>query len=289
MNIGVIGLGLIGGSLARALKKAGNTVYGLDISKETMLKAELLNAYTYRLDEDKYKELDLLFIAVYPRSFEIVLNDALPRLKSGAIVLDIAGTKRSIVEAMKKASKSYPDIKFIATHPMAGKEFWGINHSSALLFEKASLLMSPVKADISDLVEVKKLFTDIGFASVVMTTAAMHDEMIAYTSQLAHLISSSYVKSPSAINHDGYSAGSFKDLTRVAKLNSKMWSELIFDNKDNVIKELDIFIDNITKYRNALLENDEQKLKVLLEEGSVQKEIIEKNTREWKRNQNENN
>ncbi|HKL74053.1 MAG TPA: prephenate dehydrogenase [Clostridia bacterium] len=288
MNIGVIGLGLIGGSLARAFKKAGNTVFGYDISQQTMLKAELLEAYTKPLDKDNYNQLDLLIIAVYPRSFDNILQEVAPKLKDGAIILDIAGTKRVIVEAMKKASQQYPNLKFVATHPMAGKEFWGINHSSSSLFEKASLLVAPVKADIADLVKIKKAFVKIGVASVVMTNAELHDKRIAYTSQLAHLISSSYVKSPSALDHDGYSAGSFRDLTRVAKLNADMWSQLIFDNRDNVIKELDIFIDNITRFRNALCNNDEQQLNILLAEGNEQKVNVEKATREWKRIHNEN-
>lgn len=285
MNIGIIGLGLIGGSLARTFRKTGYTVYGYDISEETMLKAELLGAYNYRLDDGNYKELDLLFIAVYPRAFDKVLTEALPKLKVNAIVLDISGSKRGIVASMRNASSSYPLLKFIATHPMAGREFWGINHSTTTLFEKASVLMVPVVADMTDLTMVKKLFTEIGFASVVMTNEEIHDKMIAYTSQLAHLISSSYVKSPQAEKHDGFSSGSFRDLTRVAKLNTSMWAELIFDNRENVINELDIFINNIENFRNALKDKDEEKLKVLLEEGNNKKENIEKATREWRRTQ----
>jgi prephenate dehydrogenase len=288
MNIGIIGLGLIGGSLARAFKKTGYATFGYDVSEETMLKAELVDALNYRLDDTNYKQLDLLFIAVYPRAFKKVLASVLPKLKKGAIILDIAGTKKEIVATMEKASKDFPDLKFVATHPMAGKEFWGINHSSASLFERSSLLIVPVRADMNDLVCVKKAFTDIGVANVVMTNATVHDQMIAYTSQLAHLISSSYIKSPSATNHNGYSAGSFRDLTRVAKLNSDMWSELIYDNRENVIKELNIFIENITKYRNALSFGDEKELVCLLQEGSEKKESIEKATREWKRTRNEN-
>ena len=289
MNIGVIGLGLIGGSLARAFKKAGHTTFGYDIAEDTMIKAQLLNALDFRLDDDNYKQLDLLFIAVYPRAFEKVLKMAAPKLKKGTIILDIAGTKKGIVDAMKNVSKDYPDLKFIATHPMAGKEFWGINYSSALLFERASLLMTTVKADMPDLVLVKKLFTEIGVANCVMTNAKAHDEIIAYTSQLCHLISSSYIKSPTAENHNGYSAGSFRDISRVAKLNSAMWSQLIFDNRDNVIKELDIFIENMKSYQTALKNGDEKELKDLLQLGADKKESIDKATREWKRTRNENN
>lgn len=286
MNIGIIGLGLIGGSLARAIsKKTLHTVWGYDINEETMLKAELLNAVSDKLSDDKYKELDLLIIALTPRAFSTVLDEVSPKLKDGTVVIDIAGNKRVVVDAMRKKSAEYPRLRFIASHPMAGREFWGINHSTPTLFEKASVLMIPVCCDIRNMVTVKSLFLDVGFASVVMTNEIVHDRMIAYTSQLAHVISSSYVKSPAAENHDGFSAGSFRDLTRVARLNSAMWSELMLDNSDNLIKELDIFIKNISDYRDALACRDEEKLKALLEDGNAKKEIIEKNTREWKKSQ----
>ncbi|HOO22400.1 MAG TPA: prephenate dehydrogenase [Clostridia bacterium] len=289
MKAGIIGLGLIGGSLARALKRAGYVVYGSDISEEVMLKAELLNAIDARLSDENLAETDLLFIAVYPRGFGKVLESVAPHLKNGAVVLDIAGIKRPIVDAMKKTAEKYPNLNFVATHPMAGREYWGISHSTASLFDKASLLMVPVKADIADLVAAKKAFTDAGCANVVVTNAQYHDKMIAYTSQLAHLVSSSYVKSPTAESHDGYSAGSFRDLTRVAKLNARMWTELIFDNRDNVIIELDTMIENLTKYRDALNEGDENRLCELLAEGNERKDRIEKASREWKRIRNESN
>lgn len=285
MNIGIIGLGLIGGSLGRSLiKNTSHTVYGYDISGETMLKAELLNAVHQRLTEEDYINLDILIIALNPRAFEKVLAETVKKLKDGAIVMDIAGNKHRIVEAMRRAAKRYPEIKFIATHPMAGREFWGINHSVAGLFEKASVLMIPVHTDIKQLVTVKRLLLDLGVLSVIMTNEIVHDKMIAYTSQLAHIVSSSYVKSPSAEAHNGFSAGSFRDLTRVAKLNAPMWAELMTDNRENLVKELDIFIKNLKEYRAALAEGDEERLLRLLEEGNLKKELIEKATREWKRN-----
>lgn len=286
MNIGIVGLGLIGGSLGKAMvKKTEHTVYGYDIFPEVMLKGGLINAYHYELTEDDYCKLDILIIATYPRAFKSVLNDALPRLKDNALVMDIGGNKKSVVEVMEKARMDYPNISFIATHPMAGREYYGINHSMATLFEKASILIIPVHNEMEQLVMAKNLFAEIGFTSIIVTDWQEHDKMIAYTSQLAHIVSSSYVKNELAENHDGFSAGSFKDLTRVAKLNPVMWSELMLDNKDNLICALDNLLENLNEYKKALIENNEGELIRLLKEGNEKKEIIEKATREWKKNQ----
>jgi len=289
MNIGIIGLGLIGASLAKAWKEKGHTAFGYDINNKTMSFAKEQNILDYELCNNNYNKLDVLVIALYPRAFESALNNALPYLKEGTIVLDIGGIKKSVVAAMEKASIAYPNIKFVATHPMAGKESWGITHSCKKLFEGASILMTNVNANTKDIELIKSLFLEIGAINITKTSAKVHDEMIAYTSQLAHLISSSYIKSPLAARHDGYSAGSFCDLTRVAKLNADMWTELIIDNRENVIKELDVFISNVMSYRSALQNGDEQKLKELLKEGNDKKEEIERATKEWKRIRNENN
>ncbi|MFA5449044.1 MAG: prephenate dehydrogenase [Clostridia bacterium] len=285
MNIGIVGLGLMGASLARAIiKNTKHTVFGWDTDPNTMLKAELLGALHERLTNTDYNSLDILIIALTPDAFKEELEKALPKLKAGAVVLDIAGNKRGVVAAMRQARERYPTINFIATHPMAGREFWGINHSTPLLFERASILIVPVAADIERLAAVKKLLDSIGFTDSVITDEHFHDKMIAYTSQLAHLVSSAYVKSPSAMEHDGFSAGSFRDLTRVAKLNAGMWTELMLENRDNLLKEMEIFIDNLNDFKDALNKGDADKLFALLAEGSQRKEAIEKQTRERKRN-----
>lgn len=285
MNVGIIGLGLMGASFGKTLiKKTNHVVYGSDISELTMVKAELLSCITYRLTESDYAKLDILVIAVYPRAFEEVLNATLPRLKSGATVIDLGGIKRPVVAAMERAKKQREDIQFVATHPMAGREFWGVDHSVSGLYEKSSVLLMPVHTDIESLTMLKGVLLEIGVTDVVVTDAARHDEIIAYTSQLAHLLSSSYIKSPTAAFHDGYSAGSFRDLTRVAKLNATMWTELMTDNSDNLVKEVDVLIQNLTDYRDALSKKDEDKLFSLLSDGNAKKETIEKSTRAYKKN-----
>jgi prephenate dehydrogenase len=286
MNIGIIGLGLIGGSLGRAIiKKTDNVVFGRDISPQVMLNAQLLDAYNFELTDADFIKLDMLIIAVYPSAFKSVLSEVAPKLKAGAIVADIAGTKRLVVEAMQEAKQAYPELQFVATHPMAGREFWGVEHSTAGLFEKASVLLLPVHTDILELTEVKELFEAIGFSNIVVTDDKTHDRIIAYTSQLAHIVSSSFVKSPTAEEHNGFSAGSFRALTRVARLNANMWTELMLENSDNLVYEIDTIIKNLQDYRSALADGDGEKLHSLLEDGNAKKEMIEKATRVWKRNQ----
>lgn len=276
MNIGIIGLGLIGGSLGRALtKKTGHKVLGSDIDYATTLKAELLGAFHERLDETNISDIDILFLALRPAAAIQTIKDTAPKLKSGAIIIDCCGTKRGITAEMKKLSEEYLNLYFIGGHPMAGREFSGINHSMPSLFEKASMIITPVNAPIEVLAEVKSLFSDIGFAGTVITTPQRHDRIIAYTSQLAHVVSSAYVKSPSHAEHAGFSAGSFRDMTRVAKLNPAMWTELFLDNKDNLIKEIDTLITNITAYRDALKAEDAAALEALLAEGVACKEAAE--------------
>lgn len=285
MKIGIIGLGLIGGSIGRAIiKRTEHTVYGKDINESVMLKAALLGAYHNKLEENDIGELDVVIIALTPSTFIDEMQNIVGKLKKGAIIIDIAGNKKKIVDAMRDLSTEYPDINFISTHPMAGREFSGIEHSSVSMFDRASLLFIPVKADIEAMVRLKKLILDIGFQTVVNTTAEEHDRIIAYTSQLAHIVSSSFVKSPTAKEHDGFSAGSFRDLTRVAKLNAAMWTELFIDNKDNLVNEIDIIIRMLQKYRDAIDSGDREELFELLQEGNERKEIIEKATREWRKN-----
>lgn len=276
MKIGIIGLGLMGGSFGRALvKKTNHTVYGYDISESAMKKGEMLLAYHERLNTENAKELDMLVISVYPKAFSKVLDEFLPYLKKGAIVTDFCGTKRQVVNDMRAFSQTYTDITFIGGHPMAGREFSGIEKSTINLFEKASMILINVNADIFAMEKVKKFYLELGFGGVVITTSENHDKMISFTSQLCHIVSNAFIKNQTASEHFGYSAGSYKDLTRVAKLNPTMWTQLMLDNSDNLTNELGELIANLQKYQTALLEKDEQLLYTLLQEGNERKIIID--------------
>lgn len=276
MNIAVIGLGLIGGSIGRAIvKKTPHTVFGMDTDEGTMQKASLLYAYHERLDGENISGIDLVIIALRPMDTVRVMIDIAPKLKSGAVIVDCSGTKRKVASAMEKLAGCYPDLFFVGGHPMAGREYSGISHSTVGLLEKASVILTPVAASLGILAMVKSLFIELGADGIVITTPEKHDKMIAYTSQLAHVVSSAYVKSPSHAGHFGFSAGSFRDLTRVAKLNPAMWTELFIDNKDNLVAEIDILIKGITEYRDAIKSGDTARLHALLAEGVECKEIAE--------------
>ncbi|MBR4800481.1 MAG: prephenate dehydrogenase [Clostridia bacterium] len=277
MKIAIIGMGLIGGSLGRAiLKNTDNEVLGYDLDESVLLKADLLSAHTRALDmESDLPAVDMVILALCPRAAIASMRKLAPHLKDGAIVMDICGNKRIVVDEMASLEAKYPNLFFIGTHPMAGREFSGISHSSATLFEKAYVVLTPVSQDISKLSAVKKLFLAIGAQDVEICSAEKHDEMIAYTSQLAHIVSSSYVKNGHSNEHAGFSAGSFRDLTRVAKLNPDMWTELFLENRDNLVGDIDEIIKHLIEYRDAIASGDEEGLKVLLADGVRQKEAAE--------------
>lgn len=267
-NVGIIGLGIMGGSFGRTLVKKGNhVVFGYDVNPSVMKKAEMVKAFNYPLTKENAKKIDILIISVYPNAFEDVLKSICPFLKKDAIIVDFCGIKRNIVGIMREYEKIYPSLIFVGGHPMAGREFSGIDHSSVNLYDKGSMILVNVNADIFKLEEIKKFFLEV-MAQVVITTSEKHDEMIAYTSQLCHIVSNAFIKSETAQNHYGFSAGSYKDLTRVARLNSVMWTDLMLKNKDKLSKELGILIENLQKYQDAIEKNDAVKLNELLKEGN---------------------
>ena len=272
MKIGIIGLGLMGGSFGRTLvKKTEHTVYGYDLSDDVMLKAEMVKAFHEPLTTKNANELDMIVVAVRPEFFKSAIEKFLPHLKSGCIVHDFCGVKRQIVEQMKDFSREFPHLIYVGGHPMAGRELSGINHSLTTLFDKASMILVNVTADIFTIEALKNFYLSIGFSKVVITTAENHDSMIAFTSQLCHIVSNAFIKNEQAEKHTGYSAGSYRDLTRVARLDPAMWAGLMVENGDMLLSELDEFIVNITAYRDALKEGNQDKLYALLKDGNDRK------------------
>ena len=277
MKIGIIGLGLIGGSLGRTIvNRTSDTVYAFDISKKAMLDGKLLSAYHKPLEKQDISELDVVFFSLYPDALEETLKEYCPKLKDGCLVCDCCGNKRRVTEQMKNLSKKFPNLEFISTHPMAGREFSGVNHSTATLFDRASMILVPVKASLKTTAWLKQYALDLGFGGVVMTTADKHDEIIAFTSQLAHLVSSSYIKSDTAGQFMGFSAGSFRDMTRVARLSPEMWAQLTIDNSDFLVSEIESLIGSLTEYKTALENKDKETMKKLLADGNEKKLISEK-------------
>lgn len=277
MNVGIVGLGLIGASFGKSLKKmTENKVFGYDINPDVLLKAELVGAMDEALSDKNLPTLDVLIISVYPRSFKEVAKEYLPKMKDGAVLMDFCGIKRGIEEDMRELSEIYPNVSFVGAHPMAGREFSGIERSISTLFEKATCVVVPVKTDIFTLEKVRDLFLSVGFSEAVFSTSYRHDEIIAFTSQLCHIVSNAFIKSPMASSHFGFSAGSYRDLTRVARLNPTMWTELMMDNRDLLKTELDGLIARLLEYSDALGRGDEQRLFGLLKEGSDLKISIDK-------------
>lgn len=276
MKIGIVGLGLIGGSLAKALKfHTDHTVLGWNRTAEVVLKAKLLGAIDGELTDAQIADCDMLICALYPQlTVDFVLKYA-PTLKKGAIVLDACGVKRVICKPLTAAAKMHGFV-FYGGHPMAGLHKSGFSYTNVDMFKNASMiLVPPDDADIAQLAMLKDLFLSIGFTNIQMTTAEEHDRIIAYTSQLAHIVSNAYVKSPEAQVHSGFSAGSYKDLTRVAELNADMWTELFLENDDNLLFEVEGIITNLQAYADALRNRDAETLHALLKAGSDRKQQID--------------
>ncbi len=277
MKIGIVGLGLIGGSLGRAIvSKTNDQVYAYDVSDSAMATGKLVSAYTFRLESENIKELDVIFFSLYPSILEKALNEYVPKLKDGCLVVDCCGNKRRVTSQMKELSQKYPNLEFIGAHPMAGREFSGVGHSTSTLFDRASMILVPVKAEINTIAWLKEYALSLGFGSVVITSADKHDEIIAFTSQLAHLVSSAYIKSDRATEYMGFSAGSFRDMTRVAKLSPQMWAELTLDNSDFLVEELESFVKHLSEYKDALKNKDYVKMEELLADGNQRKIQSEK-------------
>ncbi len=278
MNVLVCGLGLIGGSLAKALKYyTEHAVYGYDIDMNAARKAVLVGACDEASDTlPALSNFDVIVLASYPRvSVDFIKNHA-GKIKKDAYVFDLGGIKRTVCEAGFSAAKEH-GFTFIGGHPMAGTQFSGFTASRESLYNNATMILVP-EADIDafKLDFAVKLFKSVGFSSVTVANAEAHDEIIAYTSQLAHVLSNAYVKSPAAPKHKGYSAGSFRDLTRVAHLNAHMWTELFMDNRDKLIPEIERLSANLTEYAEAMKHCDEERLCELLAEGSRINDEIKK-------------
>lgn len=275
MNVGVVGLGLIGGSMARAYKQAEHTVYAFDTDVKTMGYAMLANIVNGALTDKELQSIELLFLALYPEASEEYLKQNAAFIPTSCTVIDLCGTKRRICDTGFALAQQY-GFTFIGGHPMAGTQFSGIKYSRASLFKGAPMvIVPPVYDDIILLDNIKKLLEPAGFGSISVTTAAEHDRMIAFTSQLAHVVSNAYVKSETAKAHGGFSAGSYKDMTRVAWLNEKMWTELFMENDDYLSHELELIIKSLTEYKDAIDNKDAARLQGLLRDGRIAKEQVD--------------
>lgn len=275
MTVGVVGLGLIGGSFAKAYHAAGDRVLGWNRTRSVLDFAMLDGGVDAELNESNIKDCDLILVTVYPDAAIRYLERMAPFIGPGPLVIDCCGTKRVICDAVFPLAER-SGFTYIGGHPMAGTHNSGYKYAVADLYRGAPMvLVPPVFDDINLLERAKTLLAPAGFGSFSVTTADRHDKMIAFTSQLAHVVSNAYIKSPTADVHKGFSAGSYKDMTRVAWLNPGMWAELFLENRDNLISELDSLIACLDRYKAAMETDDKELLISLLDEGRRRKEEID--------------
>ena len=268
MNVAIVGLGLIGGSMAKSIKnRTAHTVWGADLNGETMTMARMCGAIDAPLTEENLPQADLILVAIRPGAAIEWVRQHAERIAKSAILVDLCGVKRTVVAAIAPIAEQH-GFAYIGGHPMAGRERGGFTASTEDLYVGASMILTPDKRTDMHLLEtLKAFFLDLGFAGLTFSTPEEHDRIIAFTSQLAHIVSSAYVKSPEAQKRRGFSAGSFQDMTRVARLDEDMWTELFLDDEDFLTKELDELIGHLTDYRDALRDKDAQRLHDLLKEG----------------------
>ncbi len=272
-KIVVIGLGIIGGSLCGALTKAGYTVDGFARRAETVQYA--LKAGYIRKEAVDFTEYDVVMIAVPPYATMEYLDTA--QFKDGALVTDICGVKGVLEELVYSKPRNY---RYVGMHPMAGKETSGIESATPDLFQGANVIVTHApQTQASDVKELKTYIHDMGFGRIVECTADEHDRKIALTSQLAHIVSNAYVKSPEVKGYEGFTGGSFQDMTRIAGVDERVWTPLYACNRKNVLKELNGLIAHLQEYRDALQTNNDEQLSDCLKEGRLIREHIKRDVK----------
>ena len=275
MTVGIVGLGLIGGSFAKAYHAAGHTVLAFDTDRSIYDFAVLSGTVDGPLTDESLPECDLVLIAVIPSAAVDYLKQHAAHIGKKPVVIDCCGTKRVVCAACFPLAKEH-GFTYLGGHPMAGTHNSGFKYATATMFHNAPMVLVPENHnDIHLLSRVKELLAPAGFSRFSVTTAEQHDEMIAFTSQLAHVVSNAYIKSPTAGLHKGFSAGSYKDMTRVAWLAPNMWAELFLENKDYLMTELNTLIDNLRQYQEAMERDDRPGLVRLLDEGRKRKEEVD--------------
>ncbi len=273
MKIAVVGLGLIGGSLCKTIKKRTSHVcLGYDIDCRVTAAAIDESAVDEIITPERFKEADITFLCLYPAALVAFAEEYAGFFRPGSLVMDACGVKADPVRALTPLFTE-KGVVFLGAHPMAGREFSGFRYAVDNLFENASFILTPTEQTPPHAVKTAKaLAAELGFAHTVVSDPAQHDRIIAFTSQLAHVVSNAYIKSPTALEQAGFSAGSFLDLTRVARLNEDMWTQLFLDNRDALLYEVDTILGHLREYRDALFDGDADYLRALLRDGREKKE-----------------
>lgn len=273
MKIAVVGLGIIGGSMAMAIKKyTDHYVIGINRTKSTLDQALESGAIDEIGTEDSIADADLIILGLYPALAVEFISRNRNKIKKGAIVTDTSGIKSSICPQLEKLAAEN-DFVFIGSHPMAGKETNGFSSADPDLFKNASFIVVPGNAPREKVSELCDLAITIGFGGIRLATPEEHDLMIAYTSQLPHVLACAYVLSPQCPNHKGFSAGSYRDVSRVAKINAPLWSELFLENSKPLLSEIDTLIDNLKLIKSKIENHDKEGLVSVLSKSREIKEL----------------
>ncbi len=272
MKILVAGLGLIGGSVCKAVHAyTDHSVYGWNRTQSVAQKALAEHAIDGIVTQD-CSGFDFIIVCLYPDMTRTWIREHIQTMSRNTIVIDVSGVKTDLPEEMTALCAEY-DIYYLSTHPMAGKEKAGFNVSDEGLFQGANFIMTPLSQTPKFVIaQVQNFAHQIGFRKFVITTPAQHDKMIAYTSQLAHVVSSAYVQSPEIELETGFSGGSFHDMTRIATMNEDMWTDLFLENQESLLYELDLLIQNLMSYRKALSDQDRDAIYALIRDGRLRKE-----------------
>ena len=273
MKVQIVGLGLMGGSLCKAIHRStSHEILGMDLDPETVRKALEQGAIDGIGTVETLAEADLVMVCLYPEAAVQFLLENQKNFRKGGLVCDICGIKSAVVKAVSGPLSSL-GVRFVGCHPMAGREFSGFDYAVSDLFDNASFILTPDEwTDPAAVEELSEFARTIGFKQTVTASPEEHDQIIAATSQLAHVVSNAYIKSPTLRKKAGFSAGSYLDLTRVAKLNEEMWTSLFLLNREALLYEVDTIIENLAQYRDALAREDAPALRELLKEGRLLKE-----------------
>lgn len=264
-NVAIIGLGMMGGAIADALRKQDfEYIAAFDMNQEVLeeaLKQGVIDFGT--TDKDQMKEIlsssDLVFLCLYPKAAISFVNEMMPYFKSGSILTDIIGIKVPTIDAITPNLRD--DIAYIPGHPMAGSEKEGFGGANSSIFENRNYVLVPLRSSDRDKIEyLKEIISDMGFSNIVETTAIEHDKKIAFTSQLCHVIASALVDSEDDLTITDYEGGSFGDLTRIAMINAPMWTEIFIENKDLLLEQIDEFEDSMKKLREYISNSDSKNL-----------------------------
>ena len=274
----IVGLGLLGGSYARALKRFGFSISALTLEQESIdyaLREGIIDKGSTTLDGDMIGEADLVIFALYPHVFVEWIRQNQGLLKSGALITDVTGVKRSIVYRIQDMLR--PDVEFVAAHPMAGREVSGVENSTDRMFVGANYIVTPTEKNTPEAVQTCiELGRLLGFSNVTSLSPEKHDEMIGFLSQLTHCIAITLMTCNDEENMEKFTGDSFRDLTRIARINDLMWSELFVANKDVLLEQMDRFMETFSDLRAMLEAEDVESMRAMMRHSTQRRALFDK-------------